>query len=79
MIDKLHALNAGLLEFIVGKTTLTEIEETLTTPIIIDDKFDDLDDNISRMVLALDMCELEEISYDDAKSFQIELNEYLRA
>lgn len=79
MHDNLQALNNGLGLYLEGKLSLQEIEDKLTTPILIDDAFEDLADNIGSIIFELDMWGINQpLTDDDIQQFRSELTAYLQ-
>ena len=78
MKELLQNLLNGVGKYLTGKMSLEEIEDELTSPIIVDESGEYLPDNINDIVYKLDMWEINNWSRDDIMKMKEELQAYLQ-
>lgn len=71
-------LNNALGDYLANKISLQEIEDRYTSPIIIEDDFDNLDEPIENIVLMLDSWEINNLTTNDVSMMHSELTNYLQ-
>lgn len=72
-------LNNALGDYLSNKISLQEIEDRYTSPIIIEDDFDNLVEPIENIVLTLDSWEIHNLTTNDISVMHSELTSYLRS
>lgn len=79
MYDNLEALNNRIASHLKGDLTFKERRHELTTPILIDDAFDELKDTVGSIIFELDMWGMNQpLTNADIKSYHTELSAYLQ-
>lgn len=79
MYNKLQALDKELALYLDGEITSQDIAFKLTTPVMMDDAFDDLDDNIASIIFESDIWGMNQpLTNTDIKQFRSELSTYLQ-